>query len=218
MFTRASRPGLACRSRALYWSSVASKLSRHSRSDSGVIGLKESVLSGSYVHQNPTGGSRWIVQSQATEDTKDFPQSHRRQPVDRSVPSFVSRYWTRAGIERSTGCRRWDSRAFLAPCRPGLNDPPAAASGIPESQSLCRNFSCPVCVLSSPAVIASCANHPSALDQFAAACTVWGDLFNRPTPYTRLQTAIVESIALRESRPVLATLAGNLRAPAERQS
>src|SRR5262245_24088887 len=94
MFTRASRPGLACRSRALYWSSVASKLSRHSRSDSGVIGLKESVLSGSYVHQNPTGGSRWIVQSQATEDTKDSPQSHRRQPVDRSVPSFVSRYWT----------------------------------------------------------------------------------------------------------------------------
>jgi len=64
-----------------------------------------------YVHQNPTGGSRWIVQSQATEDTKDSPQSHRRQPVDRSVPTFVSRCWT----------------LWL-----GLNDPPAAAGGIRE--------------------------------------------------------------------------------------
>src|SRR5262245_50998510 len=50
----------------------------------------------------------------------------------------------RAGIERSTGCRRWDSRVFAVSCRPGLNDPPAAAGGIPESQNLCRNFSCPV--------------------------------------------------------------------------
>src|SRR5262245_54313971 len=30
------------------------------------------------------------------------------------------------GIERSTGCRRWDSRVFLVSCRRGLNDPPAA--------------------------------------------------------------------------------------------
>src|SRR5262249_38420100 len=45
--------------------------------------------------RNPTGGSRWIVQSQPTEDTKDSPQSHRRQPVDRSVPTFVSPCWTR---------------------------------------------------------------------------------------------------------------------------
>src|SRR5262245_4918099 len=97
--------------------------------------------------RNPTGGSRWIVHSQATEDTKDSPQSHRRQPVDRSVPTFVSRYWTRAEIERSTGCRRWDSREFLAPCRLGLNDPPAAAGGIPESQNLCRNISWTVCAL-----------------------------------------------------------------------
>src|SRR5262247_2081907 len=38
--------------------------------------------------RNPTGGSRWIVHSQATEDTKDSPQSHRRQPVDCSFPSY----------------------------------------------------------------------------------------------------------------------------------
>src|SRR5262247_4078962 len=35
-----------------------------------------------------------------------------------------------AGIERSTGCRRWDSRVFSVSCRSGLNDPPAAAGGI----------------------------------------------------------------------------------------
>src|SRR5262245_50208699 len=29
--------------------------------------------------RNPTGGSRWIVQSQATGDTKDSPQSHRSE-------------------------------------------------------------------------------------------------------------------------------------------
>src|SRR5262245_17877767 len=96
------------------------------------------------------------------------PKSHRRQPVDCSVPSYRGHERfsaippaaaggsfspklcfplldARAGIERSTGCRRWDSRAFLALCRPGLNDPPAAAGGIPESQNLCRNLSCPVC-------------------------------------------------------------------------
>src|SRR5215510_13413483 len=100
------------------------------------------------------------------------PKSHRRQPVDYSVPgyrgherfsaippaaaggSFSPKLCfplldARAGIERSTGCRRWDSRAFLAPCRPGLNNPPAAAGGIPESQNLCRNFSCRVCAASS---------------------------------------------------------------------
>src|SRR5262245_27690116 len=86
------------------------------------------------------------------------PKSHRRQPVDRSVPSYRGHERfsaippaaaggsfspklcfplldTRDGIERSTGCRRWDSRAFLAPCRPGLNDPPAAAGGIPEART-----------------------------------------------------------------------------------
>src|SRR5262245_33148865 len=96
------------------------------------------------------------------------PKSHRRQPVDCSVPSYRGHERfsaippaaaggsfspklcfplldVRAGIERSTGCRRWDSRALLAPCRPGLNDPPAAAGGIPESQNLCKNFSYPVC-------------------------------------------------------------------------
>src|SRR5262245_4764191 len=123
------------------------------------------------IFRNPAGGSRWIIQSQATEDTKDFPQSHRRQPVDYSVPSYRGHERfsaippaaaggsfspklcfplldARAGIERSTGCRRWDSRAFLAPCRPGLNDPTAAAGGIPQSQNLCSNFSCPVCAAS----------------------------------------------------------------------
>src|SRR5215470_12604812 len=34
------------------------------------------------------------------------------------------------GIERSTGCRRWDSRVFSVSCRLGLKDPPAAAGGI----------------------------------------------------------------------------------------
>src|SRR5262245_26760886 len=100
------------------------------------------------------------------------PKYHRRQPVDCSVPSYRGHERfseippaaaggsfspklcfplldARAGIERSTGCRRWDSRAFLGPCRPGLNDPPAAAGGIPESQNLCRNFSCLVCAVSS---------------------------------------------------------------------
>src|SRR5262247_2734151 len=100
------------------------------------------------------------------------PKSHRRQPVDRSVPSYRGHEISsaippaaaggsfspklcfpllnaRAGIEPSTGCRRWDSRAFLAPCRPGLNDPPAAAGGIPESQNLCRNFSWTVCAAQS---------------------------------------------------------------------
>src|SRR5262245_22243880 len=48
-------------------------------------------------------------------------------------------------LRNPAGGSRWDSRAFLAPCRPGLNDPPAAAGGIPESQNLCRNFSCSVC-------------------------------------------------------------------------
>jgi len=43
----------------------------------------------SYVHQNPTGGSRWIVQSQATEGTKDSPQSHRRQEVVHNVSQTV---------------------------------------------------------------------------------------------------------------------------------
>src|SRR5215510_15167239 len=95
-------------------------------------------------------------------------KSHRLPPVDCSVPSYRGHERfsaippaaaggsfspklcfplldARAGIERSTGCRRWDSRAFLAPCRRGLNDPPAAAGGIPESQNLCRNFSSTVC-------------------------------------------------------------------------
>src|SRR5262245_44590484 len=81
------------------------------------------------------------------------PKSHRRQPVDRSITTYLgperfsaippaaaggsfspnlgfSSLDAQAGIERSTGCRRWDSRAFLAPCRPGLNGPPAAAGGI----------------------------------------------------------------------------------------
>src|SRR5215510_2123778 len=39
------------------------------------------------------------------------------------------------GIERSTGCRRWDSRVFLVSCRPGLNDPPAAAGGIHKART-----------------------------------------------------------------------------------
>src|SRR5215510_1008983 len=96
------------------------------------------------------------------------PKSHRRQPVDRSISTYrePERFSgippaaaggsfspnlcfplldARAGIERSTGCRRWDSRAFLWPCRPGLNDLPAAAGGIPESQNLCRTFSWTVC-------------------------------------------------------------------------
>src|SRR5499426_2726600 len=86
------------------------------------------------------------------------PKSHRRQPVDRSVPSYRGHEISsaippaaaggsfspklcfpllnaRAGIEPSTGCRRWDSRAFLAPCRPGLNDPPAAAGGIHKART-----------------------------------------------------------------------------------
>src|SRR5215510_404211 len=96
-------------------------------------------------------------------------ESHRRKPVDCSVSSYRGHEGSsaippaeaggsfspnlcfplldaRAGIERSTGFRRWDSRAFLAPCRPGLNDPPAAAGGIPESQNLCTNFSWTVCL------------------------------------------------------------------------
>src|SRR5215510_9820153 len=40
-----------------------------------------------------------------------FPESHRRQPVDRSVAPFAFRYWAR---------------------RLGLHDPPAAAGGIQE--------------------------------------------------------------------------------------
>src|SRR5262245_40828108 len=86
------------------------------------------------------------------------PESHRRKPVDCSVPSYRGHERSsaippaaaggsfspnlcfplldaRAGIERSTGFRRWDSRAFLAPCRPGLNDPPASAGGIHKAST-----------------------------------------------------------------------------------
>src|SRR5215510_14511147 len=80
-------------------------------------------------------------------------KSHRRQPVDGSIPTYLrpERFpgippaaaggWfipslcfpllsAQVGNEPSTGCRRRDSRDFLVSCRSGLNDPPAAAGGI----------------------------------------------------------------------------------------
>src|SRR5262249_38724497 len=67
------------------------------------------------------------------------------------------------GIERSTGFPRGGSRGFLVSFRPGLNDPPAAAGGIPQSQNLCRNFSCLVCAGSSSGQ----SSKPRKLDRFA---------------------------------------------------
>ncbi len=58
-------------------------------------------------------------------------ESHRREPVNCSIPTCVSNDGTgEAGLERSTGSRRGDSREFSVSGRSGLNDPPAPAGGI----------------------------------------------------------------------------------------
>jgi len=59
-----------------------------------------------------------------------FPESHRREPVDCSGPTFVPSLGAQAGLEHSTGSRRWDSGVLSSSGRLGLNDPPAPAGGI----------------------------------------------------------------------------------------
>jgi len=55
------------------------------------------------------------------------------------IPSFCFPLLSaQVGIERSTGFRRWDSRAFSVSCRAGLKDPPAPAGGIHKAQT-CLN-------------------------------------------------------------------------------
>ena len=69
-----------------------------------VGGLFKPNLQKRMMTQNPTDGSRWIVQVQPTH--------------------------AEAGLEQSTDCRRWDSGASHFLCRLDLNNPPTAVGGI----------------------------------------------------------------------------------------
>src|SRR5262245_9272094 len=90
---------------------VQSSLTRLDLFSSLYRGFQPIGIYTNYVQQNPTGGSRWIVQSQPTRTGKIPPESHHRQVVDRSSPTCA----IDNGKQRS-----------------GLNDPPPAGGGILE--------------------------------------------------------------------------------------
>src|SRR5262245_13594718 len=75
----------------------------------------------------------------AYKDWKDSPESHHRQVVDRSSPTCSLNNGKQGlGLNDpppASGGILEDSQVF---CRSGLNDPPPAGGGIPESPNLCR--------------------------------------------------------------------------------
>ena len=94
---------------------------------------------------NPTHGSGWILQVQPTQEEPTSSESHQRQLVDSSSPTYSANeaqingnffakiiQATKAGLEQSTNCRWWDFKilfgSFLG--RLDLNNPPTAVGGI----------------------------------------------------------------------------------------
>ncbi len=81
----------------------------------------------------PAGGGSF---KPSLQKAHHFFESHQRKLVDRSSPTYLRRKTMKAGLERSTSFRWWDSGSILAVGRLGLNNPPASAGGIWENKRL----------------------------------------------------------------------------------
>src|SRR5262245_42488563 len=95
-----------------------------------------------YVQPNPTGGSRWIVQFMFNRIPPAgiggsfnlcSTESHRREPVDRSIPAYKDWEDSPQSHHRQVMDRSSPTCALNnGKQRSGLNDPPPAGGGILE--------------------------------------------------------------------------------------